>query len=131
MSDEQQTGEIQIERLIAVLERGVAAFESIAVSFSGINVSMQKIQRRYAPDPRRPEDVREAVVSRVPTPEDIAKEAQGASDKPIGEWLNLDDVEEEIGPREKEFLERQQRAEAIKENRQGRRRTETPRGERS
>jgi hypothetical protein len=120
MSAEDQPNEqiIQIERIIGVFERGVAALESVAHSFAGINISIQKIQRRYAPDPRRQEDVREAVVTRVPTEEDLAKEAQGASDKPIREWFNLEDPEEpeEIGPREKEFLEKQ-RAKAGKESR--------------
>jgi len=111
--------EDQFERIINVAERGITAFESVAHSLAGLNVSVQKLARKYAPEPRRQEDAREAVVSRVPTEDDKAKEAQGASDKPIGEWFNLDDddEEEEIGPREKQIREQQRRAQAEKESR--------------
>jgi hypothetical protein len=115
----------QFEQIIDVAQRGITAFESIAHSLAGINVSMQKFARKYAPEPRRQEDAREAVVSRVPTDEDRAKEAQGASNKPIGEWFDLDDnEEEEIGPREKQLREKQLRAQAEKESGSDGRRSE-------
>lgn len=113
-----QLTEEQIERIIESIERSAAAFDSIAHALAGINISTQKFQRRYAPEPRTKNDAKEAVVTRVPNDEDRAKENQGASDQPIREWFAIDEPEEEIGPREKEFLEKQ-RAEAEKERGSG------------
>ena len=115
--------EEQIERIIDSVERTAAAWDSIAHALAGINVSIQKFQRRYASDPRSKDDAREAVVTRIPTDEDRAKENQGASDRPIGEWFDLEEPEEEIGPRERQFLE-ERRAKTERERGQGSRSTQ-------
>lgn len=52
---------------------------------------------------------REAIVSKLPTPEEKIKAQTGNTDGPIDEWLGEFDPEEEIGPREKEFLAEQGR----------------------
>ena len=83
-------------------ERLVVAFEKIAESLAGINETRQKEYKRDSPESRQ---YREAIVTRVPTEDDRAKEEQGASDTPILDWLtDIRDNEDTIGPREKEFL---------------------------
>ena len=120
---------LEIERIIESFERLAAAWDSIAHSLAGINVSIQKFQRRYAPEPRSKDDARDAVVTRVPTEEDLAKEAQGASSRPISEWFDLpNEEEEEIGPRERQLIE-ERRAKTERERGQGSRRVETSRSE--
>ena len=51
-------------------------------------------------------DPREAIISRLPTKEDILKKQTGNTDGPVEEWLGEFDPEEEIGPRERDFLAR-------------------------
>ena len=75
-------------------ERLVAAFEQIAEALAGIDDTQKKQFVRQWPEPGKR---REAIVTRVPSEEDLIREEQGASDEPIEEW---------IGIREKEFLGR-------------------------
>ncbi len=79
-------------------ERLVLAFERIATALEGIHDQGQKAVGKLWPERKGPS---EAIVSRVPTDEDKIREAHGASDKPIGEWLT--DVDEYVGPRELAF----------------------------
>jgi hypothetical protein len=90
-------------------ERQVEALESLAVSFSriadaleGLNGQVKSAGNRYWPEPREP---KEAVVSRIPTEEDKAKENQGMLDEsiPIDAWLDLGNPEELWGEREREW----------------------------
>jgi len=87
-----------------VVERLVVCFESIAKSLEGLNESAKRAGTRYWPEFKQP---REAVISRVPNEEDKIKEAQGASDKPISEWLGElgdSDDNEYIGERTKQWI---------------------------
>ncbi len=92
--------------------RLVEAFERIAEALAGIHETTQRALAKHWPEPK---ERREAVVSRVPTEEDLIRERHGAGDKSTDEWLTL--VEEEaIGEREREFLARQKEAEFIGES---------------
>jgi hypothetical protein len=82
-------------------ERLVAAWEGIAKGLGDLNETARSAISQQWPDVREP---REAVVSRIPTPEEKARAQTGNTTGPIGEWLGEFEPEEEIGPREKEFL---------------------------
>lgn len=91
-------------QLLALAGRFVSAFERIAISLEGINEThRQQFQRQY-PEKR---EVREAILSRVPSEEDRLREEQGASSQPIDEWLGELDEEtkQDIGVREREWLQ--------------------------
>lgn len=79
-------------------ERLVVAFEQIAQALQGLHDTGQKEFAKRFPERKEP---REAVVTRIPTAEDLIREDQGASDEPIEEWIGL---------REQEFLSRPQTA---------------------
>jgi hypothetical protein len=90
-----------------LFERLVVAFESIAQSLVGINDTKQREFAKQWPEPR---PIREAVVSRIPTEEDIIREAQGIDGKSLEEWLQIPGEDAEfIGERERAFLEEQKR----------------------
>lgn len=84
-------------------ERLVNAWEGIAEGLGGLNETLRTAISKQWPDPRKP---REATISRIPTAEDKLKAQTGNSDGPVEEWLGEfpNEQEEEIGPREKEFL---------------------------
>lgn len=97
------------DEYVRFAERFVLAFESIAQSLAGLNEAAGKAGSRFWPQAHQP---REAVVSRVPTEEDIIREAQGGN-QPIADWLKIPGEDEEfIGEREKAFLEDQKRNES-------------------
>ena len=75
--------------------RLVTAFELMAQALAGIDETKKREFEKQWPDRKV---WREAVVTHVPTEEDLIRESQGASNEPIEEW---------IGIREKEFLEGQ------------------------
>jgi len=102
-------GDDQEERNEQREERIVVAFELMAEALKGIYETEQKRFLRQFPEPK---EMREAVVTRVPTEEDRIRELHGASDEPIEEWIGFS--EEYIGTREKEFLEAQARAASAK-----------------
>lgn len=82
-------------------ERLVCAFENIAEALKGIDETQRQQFRKRWPDPK---ERREAIVTRVPTAEDLIREAHGGtSDEPIRNWLDLPVEEEWIGVREQEF----------------------------
>lgn len=86
-------------------ERLVAAWEGVARALGDLNETARIAISKHWPDPRQP---REAVVTRLPNAEDKIREKTGNTDGPITEWLGeFDPEEEELGPREKEFLARQ------------------------
>lgn len=89
-----------------IAERFLLAFESIAESLKGLNESGGKTVSKIWPETSKP---REAVITRVPNEEDIIRENQGASSKPIEDWLSELGVEPFVGEREREFLEEQKR----------------------
>lgn len=88
-------------------ERLVAAFEQIADALAGINDTQKRQFAKQWPEPTKR---REAIITRVPTEEDLIREEQGASDEPIEEWIGL---------REKEFLEHQTGSETVEERESG------------
>lgn len=69
-------------------ERMIDAFKSIAKSLDKIAEGMFPVKQLG----------REAVVTHIPTEEDLAKQEQGYSEEPIEEWIGL---------REKEFVEKE------------------------
>ena len=73
-------------------ERLTAAFEKIAAALDRIAEGMFPVKQLG----------REAVVTHIPTEEDLAKQEQGYSEEPIEEWIGL---------REKEFVEKTARTE--------------------
>ena len=75
------------------------ALERIANAFERIALSLDKIAEGMFPVKQLG---REAVVTHIPTEEDIAKQEQGYSEEPIEEWIGL---------REKEFVEKTAKAE--------------------
>lgn len=88
-------------------ERLVQSFEKIADALGDLRVIQHRRYIRDYPEQRKP---REAVITRIKTDEDLAKERQGATDEPIGKWLSTGFEEEAfVGVREREFLEEQKR----------------------
>lgn len=89
-------------------ERLVLAYEKLAEALVTLNDTGKRFYNSVFPEQHGP---REAIVSHVPSEEDRLLEDQGATDRrPIREWLGgipIDDPDEDIGPREREFLERQ------------------------
>jgi hypothetical protein len=91
-------------------ERFVSAFEQIATALTGIHDNQEKQFAKQWPERK---EVHEAVYSRVPTEEDLIREAHGgASAGSTEEWLTLLEREEYIGQREREFLAAQTAAAA-------------------
>lgn len=75
--------------------RLLAALESIADSLAEwCKLNQARFDKEYPVKP----DVTDAVVTRIPTDEELRRKAQGASDEPIEDWLTL-------GPRERKFNE--------------------------
>lgn len=106
----------QLNSLIGVLrdmrvtgERFVLSFDKIAQAMAGIHETYkEQVAKQF---PQRSAEVREAVVTRVPTQEDRIREQQGASIAPIADWLDLEAGEEDdIGVREREWLAKQRHA---------------------
>jgi hypothetical protein len=92
------------DQLRSFCERFVVSFEKIAVALEGLNDTHKRIYERQFP---QRSEVREAVVTRVPTEEDRIRETQGASNVPIGDWLaDIEEEEENIGFREQEWISR-------------------------
>lgn len=87
-------------------ERLVAAWEGLARGIGEVSETLRTAIAKQWPDAREP---REAIISRIPTAEDKVKEQTGNTDGPIDEWLGEFDPEEEIGPREREFLDAQRK----------------------
>lgn len=108
-----------LQQIVSLQDRFVLSFEKIASSLALIGETYQKQTAKQYPD--RSGEVREAVVSRVPTQEDRIREEQGASGEPIGKWLSEvveeESEEEDIGTREREWLERKDRDAGAKGNR--------------
>jgi hypothetical protein len=103
------------DQLNSFVERFVLSFEKIATALEGLDETYRRhLEKLY---PERGE-FREAVVTRVKTEEDRIREAHGASDKPLDEWLSEVENEEEesefIGIRERRWLDAQKREEADK-----------------
>lgn len=87
-------------------ERYLSALESLAVSLDRLATLAERAVNRYAPAKHEPRD---ATVTRIPSDEDRRRESLGGS-APIGEWLD-----EQPGPTEKDFLERQAKAKSSSE----------------
>lgn len=85
-------------------ERLIVALEKIAIAFAGIDDTGKKQFAKQWPEPK---EFREAVYSRVPTEEDRLREEHGVTDESLKEWLTVPKEEELLGPREREFLRRQ------------------------
>lgn len=82
-------------------ERFVVAFEGIAEALKGIDETQKQQFRKRWPDPK---ERRDAIITRVPTAEDLIREAHGAGDEPVQDWLNLPEEGEWIGVREREYI---------------------------
>jgi hypothetical protein len=86
------------------IERLVSSFEAIAIALKGIHEETKNAGTRFWPERR---EQRPAILTRVETEEDKIKKSQGASRRPISEWLNPeseDDDGEYIGERERQWL---------------------------
>jgi hypothetical protein len=99
------------DHLISLVERLVVSQERLATALEGLNETYRRHYDRQYPERRQ---VRDAVVTRVPTEEDRLREAQGGSaTRPLSEWLSeVQDEEEEseyIGVRERDWLSAQGR----------------------
>lgn len=84
-------------------ERLVVAWEGLAKAVGDLNETARLAISKQWPDARTP---REAVFSKLPTAEEKLKAQTGNTSGPVDEWLGEFDPEEEIGPREREFLAR-------------------------
>jgi hypothetical protein len=82
-------------------ERLVASWEAIAKGLGDLNETARSAIAKQWPKTRKP---REAIITRIPSAEDKIKQQTGNTDGPVDEWLGEFDAEEEIGPREREFL---------------------------
>lgn len=85
-------------------ERLVASWEAIAKGLGELNEVARTAIGKNWPEAR---ERREAVVTKLPTAEDKLKAATGNTDGPVADWLGEfpdEAEEEEIGPREREFL---------------------------
>ena len=95
------------QQIIQLLGRLVDAFETIAASAKGTHEETKRVTHRLWPERTQ---TRDAVVTRVLTAEDRAREEQGATDtRPIREWSTSfgDEPDPEsatIGFREREYL---------------------------
>lgn len=92
--------------LLELLGRFVVAFEKIANTLEGIHEEAKATTKRLWPERGAP---REATITRVPNAEDRIREDQGGGDnRPISQWISLDQSEPESNPRfgrrEEEFL---------------------------
>lgn len=85
-------------------ERLVAAWEGVARGLGALNETARIAISKQWPKARKQ---REAVVSKLPTAEEKRQQETGNSTGSIDEWINEFDPEEEIGPREREFIARQ------------------------
>lgn len=97
-----QTGDEEMTR--DQEERLVTAWEGIAKGLGDLNEAARSAISKQWPEAR---ERREAVVTKLPTPEEKRKQATGNTIGSIEEWIGEFDPEEEIGPREKEFLAKQ------------------------
>jgi hypothetical protein len=87
-------------------ERLVKALEELAKGLGDWNEIARTAIAKQWPEPRQP---REAVITRKPTSEDKIKAQTGNTDGPVSEWLDeFVAEEEEIGPRERSFLDQRQ-----------------------
>jgi hypothetical protein len=85
-------------------DRLVVSFEKIASSLGGIYEEVRRAGRRHWPQPR---EQKQAVQTRVETDEDRIRKSQGASNLPIGKWLdpNFEEPEEEfVGERTRQWF---------------------------
>ena len=84
-------------------ERLVLSFERLAIAMEGVRDEFRKAGSRYWPEPK---PQREPVVSRIENEEDRAKKNLGVDERPIMEWLELDDTEDDgiIGERTAQWL---------------------------
>lgn len=94
--------EDQDERIVAAIEKIADAYDFMAGSLEAIATTIAQHHAKTFPSRRTPA---EATISRVPTDEDKLKETQGATGETLKDWTTLDE-EEEIGPREKAWLEK-------------------------
>jgi hypothetical protein len=68
------------------MERIATALETISDSLAlWCKLEAQRFENQYPVKT----DVRDATITRIPTREDAIKEAQGASDEPIEEWIGF------------------------------------------
>jgi hypothetical protein len=98
------------DQLNSFTERFVLSFEKIGTALEGLNETYRRHFEKLYPEPR---PIREAVVTRAKSAEDKLREEQGASTKPLDQWLSeVEDEEAEgefVGVREREWLEAQKR----------------------
>lgn len=93
-------------------ERLVASWEAIAAGLGALNETFRSAISKQWPDAK---ERRDAVVTRLLTPEDKLKAQTGNTAGPLEEWLEkLESEEDEPGPREKDFLARQKQSASAK-----------------
>lgn len=92
-------------------ERLVSAWEGIAKGLGDLNEAARSAISKQWPDPR---EKREAVVTKLETPEEKRKRETGNTTGPIQEWLGEFDSEEEIGPRTRAWDEAHKRSSSTK-----------------
>lgn len=88
------------DQLEEALDRDTRAMERLADAFEMIAKLMAQFYDKMYPPKDEPRDV---TLTRLPDTVDRIRQDQGASEETTERWLRLD--EEEIGPREKEFIE--------------------------
>ena len=83
-------------------ERLVTAIEGISTALTRIAGVEERISKRKYPERKTPDP---ATITRVKTEEDLAREDLGdTGEESLEDWLDIND----IGPREREFIRRQQ-----------------------
>jgi hypothetical protein len=92
----------------AFVERFVLSFEKMATAMEGLSETYRRHIENLYPKHR---EYREAVVTRVQTEEDRIREAHGASNEPLEDWLGEvedEEIEKEfVGVREREWIDAQ------------------------
>lgn len=84
-------------------ERQVIAWERIAMALERISDTAKEAYGQLWPA-KGP--ARDAVITRIPTEEENKRKESGNTNIPVDQWLGeFENEEEEIGPRERAFLE--------------------------
>lgn len=86
--------------MVAAFERMAEAYDFMAGSLEAIATTLAEHHSKTFPSKRYASD---ATISKIKTDEEKLREEQGQSEETLKEWTSLD--EEEIGPREKKWLE--------------------------
>lgn len=97
--------EEQDERIVMAIERIAEAFDFMAGSLEAIANTAGDFHSRMFPGRKIGAD---ATITTVPSEEELLRKSQGQTGESLKDWTTLNEPEE-IGPRERAFLEKQKK----------------------